>query len=78
MVSSFKQLTVNMKSLLDMQLGVGIKTVEDWILNLGAEVYKAQYDLGPEYVQNSFSRSLKKTSHQRKLRQRKRLFFNFE
>ena len=28
-----------------MQLGVGIKTVEDWILNLGAEVYKAQYDL---------------------------------
>ena len=45
MVSSFKQLTVNMKSLLDMQLGVGIKTVEDWILNLGAEVYKAQYDL---------------------------------
>ena len=46
MVSSFKQLTVNMKSLLDMQLGVGIKTVEDWILNLGAEVYKAQYDQG--------------------------------
>ena len=45
MVSSFKQLTLNMKSLLDMQLGVGIKTVEDWILNLGAEVYKAQYDL---------------------------------
>ena len=45
MVSSFKQLTVNMKSLLDMQLGVGIKTVEDWILNLGAEVYKAQYEL---------------------------------
>ena len=45
MVSSFKQLTINMKSLLDMQLGVGIKTVEDWILNLGAEVYKAQYDL---------------------------------
>ena len=46
MLSSFKQLTANMKSLLDMQLGVGIKTVEDWILNLGAEVYKAQYDQG--------------------------------
>ena len=29
------------------------------------------YELGPEYVQNIFSRSLKKTSHQRKLKQTK-------
>ena len=32
---------------------------------------------GPEYVQNIFSRSLKKTSHQRKQRQTKCLLFNF-
>ena len=32
---------------------------------------------GPEYVWNIFSRSLKKTCHQRKLRQTKRLLFKF-
>ena len=32
--------------------------------------------LGPEYVQNIFSHSLKKTSHQRKMRQTKCLIFN--
>ena len=34
-------------------------------------------EYGLEYVQNIFSRSLKKTSHQRKLRQTKCLLFNF-
>ena len=32
---------------------------------------------GPEYVQNIFSHALKKSSHQRKLRQTKCLLFNF-
>ena len=38
--SNLQQLTSNMKSLLDMQFGVGVRTVEDWIQNLGQEVYK--------------------------------------
>ena len=31
--------------------------------------HQVTIDTGPEYVQNIFSRSLQKTSHQRKLRQ---------
>ena len=34
-------------------------------------ISKTRHALGTEYVQNIFSRSLKKTSHQRKLKQAK-------
>ena len=29
-----------MKSLIEMKFGMGVRTVEDWIQNLGQEVYK--------------------------------------
>ena len=56
-----------------------ILTIEEFQQNNKLKAQYIYYDskfLGPEYVQNIFSRSLRKISHQSKMRQTKCLIFN--